>query len=474
MADNENILSSTRLKVNDSAAFADAEPYHYGTGSPTAGYFTPIGEDNDATTTDLKIQAPENNSYSTIKKILGFKINNKDIQYIKAGTFPLPQHLISFEGIGHTGFGDTGWTDLSLQIDYSSDKTIHTISIKSDQENFRTILFDKESKSGLLYKERKHGNEDAPERLGFILVGGGGGAGGGGRYDVDKDQKGSAADYVIPGGGGGGGEIVYGVLDISYATMLKLREKAWKYYNTPDKGEPPSTFPTDPGPFHSLYYTITLGRGGEYGSHNTDSGAASGGHDGWDGDDGESSHISSQFRCYDTDSDGNLTTNLTSFYGGTLVHAYGGQAGKGAKNFQAGSGGAGGDGSNIRKPSQIIQDYNCAVKAIAGGKGGHPNSTNSHTVEIPGLNFDIYFSNTTVPDTYSKFSKYCLRRTHDPISITYSTDANTDISVFDTPGGHSFGAGNTKTTKENKGGGGACVSDSRYRYGSAGFFGLYY
>ena len=43
------------FRINGSNPYADAEPYFYGSGSPAAGYFLPIGEDNDAKTTDTKV-----------------------------------------------------------------------------------------------------------------------------------------------------------------------------------------------------------------------------------------------------------------------------------------------------------------------------------------------------------------------------------------------------------------------------------
>ena len=72
--------------------FKDAEPYFYGSGSPNAGYFMPIGEDLDPLTNEFKVQLPEEyNKYSTINYIDQYSTgsNKINLSYIEKGTFPI-------------------------------------------------------------------------------------------------------------------------------------------------------------------------------------------------------------------------------------------------------------------------------------------------------------------------------------------------------------------------------------------------
>lgn len=401
--------------LNSKNPFTDAEPYHYGVGTPPDGYFIPIGEDEDPTTlNDVKVQAAENNGYSLIKDLDGFEINGKPIQYIEKGTFPLLKTISSKDSAG----------EYNLVINYNTNKEI--TSIKFAEVN----CYDATTQTGPLYNDLKHSNEKFPKRLGFILVGGGGGSGGGGRYDPDKDAKNSAGDFIIPGGGGGGGEIVYGVLDISYEAAKKLLSV----------DEP-----------NSLTYTIKIGPGGSAGAHKISEGASSGGHNGDPGNNGEDSII----YVYKSSKE-------------EFVRACGGFGGGGATSFTLGTGGDGGSYSNNRNIASIASNYNCIIAgSIKGGKGGYPTSQTS--VENENLAFSIYFSNTVPPTD----PNYMLSQKHAASSKTYSTDENTDAAVFQTPGGHSFGSGAILNAGAAMGGGGGCFAVD-YRDGAAGYFGLYY
>lgn len=394
--------------------FADAEPYHYGTGTPSGGYYMPIGEDSDNNTTDIKVQAPENNGYSKINTLNQFKINSKGISYIEAGTFPLLNEVTSIKS--------AGTYQLTIKYDTATTK-ITTITLGE------TNCYNAANKNGPLYAQFKHGNEEFPKRLGFILVGGGGGSGGGGRYDPDKDKKNSHGDFIIPGGGGGGGEIVYGVLDISYEAAKKLQGS-----------EKPS----------ELVYYVKVGSGGSCGSHNISSGASEGGHDGTAGTKGNDSVLSIKKAGKDVE----------------ILKACGGYGGGGATKFTLGTGGDGGSYSNSRNIANIASTHNCVVTgAIKGGRGGHPTSQTS--VENESLSFSIYFSDTVPP------ANYMLSKSYSASSKTYSTDENTDAVVFQTPGGHSFGSGATSGSSAVTGGGGGCYATNN-RTGTAGYFGIYY
>ena len=377
----------------------------------------PIGEDSDNNTTDIKVQAPENNGYSKINTLNQFKINSKGLSYIEVGTFPLLNEISSTNTAG----------TYSLVINY--DTSTDTKGITSITFN-GVNCYNATNKDGPLYVSLKHGNEEFPKRLGFILVGGGGGSGGGGRYDPDKDKKNSHGDFIIPGGGGGGGEIVYGVLDISYEAAQKLQN------NTSPK---------------SLTYKIKVGSGGNAGDHNISNGASSGGHDGGTGASGEDSIISVQ----------KSSSKYEEF-----VRACGGFGGGGATSFTLGTGGAGGSYSNSRNIASIASNYNCIITgAIKGGRGGHPASQTS--VENESLSFSIHFSNTKPP------VNYMISRSYSASSKTYSTDENTDAAVFQTPGGHSFGSGAMLNSAATEGGGGGCFASSN-RGGASGYFGIYY
>ena len=446
----ENI--SLKYTVNNQNPYLDAEPYFYGSGSPNAGYFLPIGEDNKSDTEDFKIQQAENNGYSKIKYLDAFKINNKSIAYLEAGTFPLLREVCGLESLG-VAAGTHYFCN--LKIIYEAEKIVSIIfetytrsqsdpiydTSNSTVANLQsTNLYNSVDKNGILYSELKHGGEEFPKRLGFILVGGGGGSGGGGRYDPDKNKKGSSGDYVIPGGGGGGGEIVYGVLDISYEAAKKILN-----VDTPTE----------------LVYCVKVGNGGYYGSHNISNKASSGGHDGSAGSGGYHSVL------YVKTADSKITEILKARLGG---------GGGGATNFTFGSGGAGGQWSdggleaNEKNIKELAKKYNCIVRGtVSGGKGGHSIPESDTSVTNDKLEFSIYFSNEVPPNQ----SDYRLSRSYEATSQTYSTGSNTSASIFKTPGGHSFGNGAEVGKKPTKGGGGGCFETS-YRSGAGGYFGLYY
>ena len=448
----ENI--SLKYTVNNQNPYLDAEPYFYGSGSPNAGYFLPIGEDNKSDTEDFKIQQAESNGYSKIKYLEAFRINNKPIAYLEAGTFPLCREVCSTKstsvaaGKHHYGnlkikYEDQKITSIIFETyTRSQSDPIYDTSNSTVANLNSTNLYNSVDENGILYSELKHGSEESPKRLGFVLVGGGGGSGGGGRYDPDKNKKGSSGDYVIPGGGGGGGETVYGVLDISYEAAQKIQQVD--------------------SPVELVYY-VKLGNGGLSGSHNISSSAADGGHDGSAGGNGQNSIL------YVQTADAEITQ---------ILDARLGEGGGGAADFTFGSGGRGGSWKNIegkneatpKHISELAKNYNCVVKGtIAGGKGGHGVTDSETSVTNDALAYSIYFSETVPPTTYG----YRIEDSHVAISHQYSTGSNTSPTVFKTPGGHSFGNGAASDKAPTCGGGGGCFETS-YRAGAGGYFGLYY
>lgn len=446
---------SLKYTLDNKNPFADAEPYFYGEGSPGAGYFLPIGEDKDNTTQDFKVQKAESNGYSVTKYLNALQIGSKPIAYIEAGTFPLCREICScsstYVAAGKhqfcnlkVSYTEGKITSIAFDTYYRSQSDpIYDTSHSTVNDLVTKNLYDSTSKTGLLYSDEfKHGLEEFPKRLGFILVGGGGGAGGGGRYDPDKDKKGSAGDYVIPGGGGGGGEIVYGVLDISYEAAKKIQ----KIDN-----------PTE------LVYYVKLGNGGKYGDHNISSSAASGGHNGSAGSSGQSSIL------YVQGSESKITQ---------ILNARLGEGGGGATDFKFGSGGKGGSWANIegineatpKHIAELATQYNCIVRGvIAGAKGGHGVDNSDTTVTNDALETSIYFSEEVPPEN----NDYRVAVSHQAVSQQYSTSSNVSASVFKTPGGHSFGNGGLSGTAPTNGGGGGCF-ETNYRNGAGGYFGLYY
>ena len=246
MADNIS-LKYTVLNENP---FAEAEPYLYGSGSPNAWYFLPIGEDNDNTTTaDFKVQLAESNGYSTVKYLDAFKINGNSIAYLEQGTFPVMRLIKSYASPyvasdhntntnsdtpidANNGESDTHKAFCKLIITYDITYDINTSknikNIKTIQLNYyhlnkttdpaSSLLSDLDSATASdsftiysrgdgadkdIIKFIKHNTERCPKRLGFILTGGGGGAGGISQLDPNKNKSGGD-QYTTSGGGGGG------------------------------------------------------------------------------------------------------------------------------------------------------------------------------------------------------------------------------------------------------------------------------
>jgi hypothetical protein len=279
------------ITETESDPFADAEPYHYGEGVPSAGYYLPIGEDsNDSTTTDIKVQAPENNGYSIIKKLDGFRAgpNEESLKYIEKGTFPLLNLIGSYSSpyISNTtckpedadkdnGVRDPKYSFCKLIITYDN-KEISSITLNYYNLTTNTKpTTEPAARSTTIYNTttatfEAHAGETIPKRLGFILTGGGGGAGGIGQFDPNKNGSGTD-QFILAGGSGSGAEIVYGVFDLTYPTWSDLNL-------TNDITE--------------LTFTIALGRGGAGGAHGSaNSVAHKDPHPGSNGSDGEDSII---------------------------------------------------------------------------------------------------------------------------------------------------------------------------------------
>ena len=445
--------------LNQVSPFLEAEPYHYGVGTPPGGYFKPIGDDKEPTTlNDVKVQAAEDNGYSTIKEIDEFKIDNTKIQYIEKGTFPLMNLIQSYTShyvkAGHTASGlplfPTEDTDgerddhvscVYLKIKYSddADKKITSISFQGYHttettqfdakkvKDYMTTKSGQGSKEFIIYSSTsdfkyKHSDELYPTRLGFILVGGGGGSGGMSRFDEVKNGK-NTEDYTVAGGGGGGAETIYGVLDLSYPTWIDSTTE-----------------------IEEVCYFACLGCGGYGGAH-------------WSGD---PSYMDPK---YGSDGGNGSASELwvitkpkpTEHYSGTpiwntpnlVATAAGGSCGKRGEKE---SGGAPGSGGSSSVGTNQINKFNkgCIVRnQIAGGTGG---GMVDDQVKNAALSANIYFSDTVPPFTNPD---YC-------ITLNYGADvgsANTgqgDGNSSEVPGGHSFGKGGTKRDNPEAGGGGCC------------------
>lgn len=447
--------------------FADAEPYHYGRGTPPEGYFLPIGDDEDPTTSDIKAQAAENNGYSTIKKLDGFKIKGKSIQYIEKGTFPLPQLLVGQAGSSCTHAGDyynlltpTESACCVLSVEYSStDNNIteirfhrYTVGLGFSLDNIAAsaklmltnhsgycdseILIAKEHAN---FTAHGHPNE-FPKRLGFILTGGGGGAGGWSRIDPKSDGKNN--DYSTPGGGGGGAETVCGVFDLTKPTDLKNDE--------------------------ILAFVIYLGNGGQGGSFGVGDPDHNNPALGTDGKDGYDSVIwRTSYKLDGKAADGDQkfkdVKDLQEIY--RVCGGFGG--GKGT----ASSGGSAGKGGSYKGTYPVGENrHGCWLcQQIPGGAGG--TQTGESTTTNEALEMTLYFSATPPPETAQNENKFYIQRKHAAIQSTHNS-SNLSRSA-NVAGGHSFGQGGTANQDPVNGGGGSCRT-TLGGSGAGGYFGLYY
>lgn len=457
---------STNLpfRINGSNPYADAEPYFYGSGSPAAGYFRPIGEDNDdKTTTDTKVQLAESNGYSITKYVAGLKINGNSLAYIEQGTFPIMRLLGSYEsnyvasahnesGTNATtvdknnGEADEHKAFCKLVISYDTtdkDKPIKNITLnyyhlstKDDpasnhlgqinEHNLTasTTIYDKASSATTF---TKHNTEICPKRIGFILTGGGGGAGGISQLDPDKNKSGGD-QYTTSGGGGGGAEIVYGVFDVTH----------------------PSDWSADAA---TLTYTVYLGNGGAGGEH---------------GNAGDTSHNNPQYGSNGSDGyDSIVWVSTDKIANEELFHACGGLGGNAGSLDKVGAGGNGGSYEGIKYGNLINKKTkNCTLRGrIRGGNGG---TLTNDTMANEKFHHTIYFSNSIPPKDKSE---YCLNIAYD--ALTGANNTSTDRSGTNVPGGHSLGKGGTKDINPSRGAGGCC-NNSGGRDGAGGYFGLYY
>ncbi len=446
--DSNNPFMTTQAPIGDGEKlvniFSDAEPYHYGTGTPGAGYFMPIGEDNDdATLNDVKVQAPENNGYSILKSIDGYKIKGKPIQYIEKGTFPLPKLLKSHSTINFDhGFCkvyalyDSNEKLEKLCLYYATNSNTTTdpeVTDKLIPVNWSETytLYDKTQDSAVI-NIPLHGTEEVPKRLGFVLCGGGGGAGGSSRIDPKEDGK-SEGNYSTPGGGGGGAEIVYGTLDISKPLVGPLTgiDGVKRYSST---------------------FYIYIGVGGTGGTIGSESGVS------FDspnyGGNGGNGYDSRLWVVNENQAEELLLCACGGF-GGT----------KGGKEASGSAGAGGKNGFTCDGLKQNKSYKRCTISGrIAGGNGAPYGS--SYTNQS--FSYNIYFGTVTPPED----DDFCLMDSFDanPGNTSHASN-NASITM---PGGHSLGAGGTKDTIPDYGGGGCSSSTANVSTGGAGFFGLYY
>ena len=447
------------FRINGSNPYADAEPYFYGSGSPAAGYFRPIGEDNDDKTTDTKVQLAESNGYSTTKYVAGLKINGNSLAYIEQGTFPIMRLIKGFESnyVASNHNEDSSSTatvdknngeadihrafcKLIVNYDNATDKNIKSIKFnyyhtsKTDEakdllDHIQSIsaadgitVYDKDNQNFT-----KHNTEVCPKRIGFVLAGGGGGSGGISQLDPDKNKSGGD-QYTTSGGGGGGAEIVYGVFDVTH----------------PSDWAPNAT---------TLTYTVYLGNGGAGGKH---------------GNAGDTSHNNPQYGSNGSDGyDSIVWVSADEIVNEELFRACGGLGGNAGSLDKVGAGGNGGSYEGIKYGNLINKKTkNCTLRGrIRGGNGG---TLTNDTMANEKFHHTIYFSNSIPPKDKSE---YCLNIAYD--ALTGANNTSTDRSGTNVPGGHSLGKGGTKDINPSRGAGGCC-NNSGGRDGAGGYFGLYY
>jgi hypothetical protein len=85
------------------------------------------------------------------------------------------------------------------------------------------------------------------------------------------------------------------------------------------------------------------------------------------------------------------------------------------------------------------------------------------------LDFDIYCSGA-IPVKSDHF----LKVTHSKVVGGGSSSGKNNTLTVDSPGGHSFGNGATKTSAATHGGGGDCSTTTTSRSGADGYFAIYY
>ena len=452
------------LKTED--LFKEAEPYYYGSGSPLKNWYLPLGEDNDALTTeDIKIQAPEDNGYSEISYVEGYQIEGKNIPYIKKGTFP-KMGVSSL--IGSTNSGAT----IRIRVSYdSNNKTITDI-----KENKNLIMFGNDLD---FYKTLS--------RIGFMLVGGGGGGGGSSWYDDKAKNKKGHLSFPYPGAGGGGGGILLGILAIDYNTIFKAFTSISKF-TTKKSGFSHIGYSGEPKLEYVEYHFIVGGQsdGGKPSESNKMSYGTS-------GESGKSSKLVRCVACFNgilySIDFGNFDnhevfpsmspqatpTQYYIYYTDYTIEALGGAGGGAGNHSSAVKGGVGG-GYTFPKINNIYKNCVYIVKGITGGNGSGADKESDHN-DAPAFNCNLYFSNTD-----ASMSEYCTKINH-PVrsSITDITDKSNpneiDLSNTVVAGGASYGNGcykDTSTHAASDGGGGASSGVATNRKGAKGLLALFY
>lgn len=417
--------SSGLYTINGVNIFEEAEPYYYGIGTPISGKYKPIGEDQNPTTEEDKIQVPEKNGFSIINKLNTFKINNTPISYIKNGTFP----KIEVDGQKRlTPIWSTETANsYTLTLRYNEDdiNILESVTIKTEDGN-EEVEFTKD------YFKNNYNLKEIPTRLGFILVGGGGG---GAHWTKIKAACCCDETVEIPGTGGAGGAIFWGVINL---------EK----YKSENQIE------------YTRQFIFNVGAGGK-------AGEASGA----EGEAGEASGVES---CHVLNS---TTTTLKK-----LFTVPGGPGGKtcnaNSKNEQALA-------LSVSKPTFNFEEDGIVVCGChSGGGSGVVKVVDTDAGPNQALDFKIFLS-SSAEDT----DNYSYHTQHDAMDTIFigNKDSITDLNNeknYCIPGGHSLGQGgfylgdsNIKPTK----GAGGCAGGEwgrgepySHRHGAPGYFALFY
>ena len=472
------------LKTED--LFKEAEPYHYGSGSPLKNWYLPLGEDNNALTTeDIKIQAPETNGYSEIGYIEEYRIEGNKIPYIKKGTFPLAgeDHLIIQEE-EISGKGETsGYTykntypNCTIRVYFTTNtltniptNKLEIFNSKWESPNTSEIyqsFFN--SMSTVTTSEpipfEKWGLTEA-KRLGFILVGAGGGGGGASWYFNQQTKKDKTqVKFAYPGSGGGGGGILIGALLID---PVKIKT-AFNIINASSSIE-------------HIDFIFSIGKRGYRGNNYQSTNKMDYGQPGAAG--GNTSLVAIELKYGEYNADIDKTIYYYKCKTFTDIKALGGAGGAAGNHSQPVKGGLGG-GYQFPKSNNINKNCVYVAKGVKGGNGSGADKESEHN-DAPAFKCDLYLSNTDASNT-----DCCFKIDHPTRASVTDLSENTDPSKFSlnnttVAGGSSYGNGAYRDSSGphvadiggggSSGGDGFTDTDDSYdlRYGGGGGIILFY
>lgn len=482
MAQTKETSFESYYNLNNKDLFKEAEPYHYGSGSPLKNWYLPLGEDNDVLTTeDIKIQAPETNGYSEIGYIEEYRIEGNKIPYIKKGTFPLAgaDHLvIQEEEISGEG-ENSGYTykntypNCTIRVDF----TTNTLEILNSQWNPSSNTSEEYQPSFNLtpliptsepISFKKLGLTEA-KRLGFILVGAGGGGGGASWYFNQQTKKDKTqVKFAYPGSGGGGGGILIGALLID---PVKIKT-AFNIVNASSSIE-------------HIDFIFSIGKRGHRGDNYQSTDKMDYGQPGTDG--GATSLVAIEL-CYSSEKiNSNVPYKIKYYKYKTFadIKALGGTGGAAGNHSQPVQGGIGGD-CTFPTSNNIYTNCVYVAKGVKGGNGSGADKESDQN-NAPAFKCDLYLSNTDASNT-----DCCFKIDHPTRASVTDLSENTDPSKFNinnttVAGGSSYGNGAYRDFSgphaADIGGGGSSGgdgftedSDNTYdlRYGGGGAVILFY